>query len=154
MAPAVVAPAPARLPVLEALNPAPLHTNACGDFTLMARERWLELRGYPEFETYSMHLDSVGLYAAAAAGLKEIVLPEPMRIYHIEHGGGWTPENEANLYGRLQAQGIPIITYRQLLDLAVQLRKSEPMPFNSPAWGLVDEALPETPLNGGTRASV
>ena len=35
----------------------PLHTNACGDFTLMAREHWFQLRGYPEFEMYSFRLD-------------------------------------------------------------------------------------------------
>jgi len=30
-------------------DPLLLHTYACGDFTLMAREHWLDLRGYAEF---------------------------------------------------------------------------------------------------------
>ena len=36
-----------------------LHTNACGDFTLLHRDVWFALRGYPEWPMYSMHLDSV-----------------------------------------------------------------------------------------------
>lgn len=130
----------------QPLGPAPLHTNACGDFTLMALEQWKKLCGYPEFEAYSMHLDSLGLYAAAALGLREIVLPEPMRIYHLEHGAGWTPEGEAHLYARLKAQGIPVTTYRQLLEYAVRIRKEGPLSFNTANWGLAQENFTETVL--------
>src|SRR5206468_1543185 len=31
-------------------RPDNLHVNGCGDFQLMAREHWDQLRGYPEFE--------------------------------------------------------------------------------------------------------
>jgi len=74
-----------------------LHTNGCGDFTLMAREHWFDLRGYPEFDLFSMNLDSVLCYAAHHAGFFEYCLEDPMRIYHIEHqtGSGWTPEGQA-----------------------------------------------------------
>src|SRR5262249_39486916 len=41
---------------LERQPPPPLllHTNAAGDFTLMAREDWHRLRGHPEFESFSL----------------------------------------------------------------------------------------------------
>lgn len=61
-----------------------LHMDACGDFTLMARERWMEIRGYPEvpFNTYT---DGTVLWLAHQIGMKQIVLDAP--IYHINHGG-------------------------------------------------------------------
>ncbi len=34
-----------------------LHTNACGDFTLLARDDWFRLRGYPEWPIFSWHID-------------------------------------------------------------------------------------------------
>jgi hypothetical protein len=62
-----------------------LHMNACGDFTLMAQSRWLEIRGYPEvpFNTY---IDGTVLYLAHQIGMRQIILQEP--IYHVNHGGG------------------------------------------------------------------
>jgi hypothetical protein len=92
---------PIRRPAIEPSEPAErcsspdfLHTNACGDFTLMARDRWFNLRGYPEFNLFSMNLDSVLCFSAHYAGVREEVLAEPMRIHRIEHGrgSGWTPE--------------------------------------------------------------
>ena len=69
-----------------------IHTNACGDFTLMANSDWLSLGGYAELEMYSFHIDSILYCAAALTGLKERVLDSPMQLYHIEHsplpGGG------------------------------------------------------------------
>jgi hypothetical protein len=61
-----------------------LHMNACGDFTLMARDRWMEIRGYPEvpFNTYT---DGTVLWLAHQAGMRQIVLDAP--IYHVNHGG-------------------------------------------------------------------
>ncbi|MDF1664085.1 MAG: hypothetical protein P1V97_20115, partial [Planctomycetota bacterium] len=40
------------------LYPRLLHTNACGDFTMLSKEKWLAILGYPELEMYSMHIDS------------------------------------------------------------------------------------------------
>ncbi len=59
-----------------------VHTNACGDFTLMAREHWCDLRGYPEFDLFSMNLDSILCISAHHGGAREQMLDEPMRIYH------------------------------------------------------------------------
>jgi hypothetical protein len=123
-----------------------LHTNACGDFTLMAREHWEQLRGYSEFEIFSMHLDSLFLYAAHVAGLEEAVLKPPMGVYHIEHsaGSGWTPEGEKDLFARVRKQGIPVMTIDELCDLVAEMRgQNDPALFNGTGWGLADQVLPE-----------
>src|SRR5208337_2725182 len=50
-------------------KPVSVHTYACGDFTMMAREHWFDVRGYTELnQFYSMHLDSMLCYAAHHAG--------------------------------------------------------------------------------------
>ena len=132
-------------PAESRISPLFLHTNACGDFTLLAREKWLDLRGYPEFDLYSMHIDSVFCYAAHHAGVAELLLREPMRIYHIEHGSGWTPEGEAKLFAQLDEKGIPYVRYSDLVGWASQMRRLEaPMIFNGGHWGLANSDLPET----------
>jgi hypothetical protein len=67
-----------------------LHTNACGDFTLLAREDWFRLRGYPEWPIFSWHLDSAILYAANAQDIRHTTLGPKYRIYHIDHSFGWS----------------------------------------------------------------
>jgi hypothetical protein len=128
-------------------NRARLHTNGCGDFTLMAREDWDRIRGYPEFDMFSFHLDSLLCYAAHHADIREQVLFDPMRIYHIEHGtgSGWTPEGEGPLNQRLEKAGIPQLDPQQLDDWAVEMRRErKTMIFNDEGWGLAACALPET----------
>lgn len=144
-------PADATPPAVEVHRPAPvtLHTNACGDFTLMAREHWLALRGYPEFDAYSFNIDSVLCYAAHYAGVREEILGEPMRSYHIEHGlgSGWTPEGQAKLFERLAAKGIPYLDWSEAGMWASQMRRlNSPMIFNLENWGLADFELREAVL--------
>ena len=127
-------------------SPVFLHTNACGDFTLMAREHWFDLRAYPEFDMYSFNIDSVLCYAAHHGGVREEVLEDPLRIYHIEHdsGSGWTPEGQALLFRRLQATGIPWLEYRELVMWADQMRRlNSAIVFNRETWGLKESELPE-----------
>jgi hypothetical protein len=129
--------------------PAFLHTNACGDFTLVAREHWLDLRGYPEFDMYSMNLDSVFLAAAQNGGAPEEVLEDPMRIYHIEHGAGsgWTPEGQSKLFERLSARGVSWVDNEDVLLWTAQMgRLNSPMIFNHEDWGLSGFDLKETVL--------
>ncbi len=123
-----------------------LHTNACGDFTLMDRDNWFALRGYPEFEMYSFHLDSVFCHAAHHGGAREHVLKDSMRIYHVEHatGSGWTPEGQKKLTARLERSGIPQLTHDQFAAWATQMRRDhKPIIFNGENWGLAGEQLPE-----------
>jgi hypothetical protein len=126
-----------------------LHTNACGDFTLMAKDVWSRLRGYPELEMFSFHLDSLLCYMAHHAGIREAVLPYP--AFHIDHSAGWTPEVERDqsLNKRLSEAQIPRITNEQLDDWAVQMRREKkPIIFNDVNWGMAEENLPETTICG------
>jgi hypothetical protein len=64
-----------------------LHTNACGDFTLLSNSRWNIIRGYPKDKTVlGLDADSVALHAAVAHGAKEICLGEDCRVYKVVHG--------------------------------------------------------------------
>ncbi len=123
-----------------------IHTNACGDFTLMAREHWTSLRGYAELDMYSFNIDALLCYAAQYGGIHEEVLREPMRIFHIEHGqgSGWTPEGQKQLFDRLWASGIPWLDSAELMSFAADMRRlRSPMIWNVDNWGLRDDALPE-----------
>jgi hypothetical protein len=134
------------------LSPVFLHTNACGDFTILSRDRWLDLRGYPEFDLFSMNLDSLFCYAAHHGGAAEEMLSDPMRIYHIEHGSGsgWTPEGQAKLFQRIAALRLSYVDNDTVLEWAAQMRRLDsPMIFNHDDWGLAGFDLPETiPLAG------
>jgi hypothetical protein len=138
-------------------EPQYLHLYACGDFTLLAREDWFDVRGYAELDQFSMHLDSIFCYTAHHAGLEEEILPEPMRIYHIEHGAGsgWTPEGESEMYLRIARKGIETVSYEQLVALITQMRAVKaPVIFNVDTWGLSECALRETVPGITPRAEV
>jgi len=66
-----------------------LHTNACGDFQLMSRNYWHLLRGYRESDLAGAWADALLSYASFAAGVREVVLNDQMRIYHIDHDNKW-----------------------------------------------------------------
>jgi hypothetical protein len=118
-----------------------LHTMACGDFLLMAREDWETLRGHPELEMFSFHLDSLTLHAAHARGIREVRLPPDHVLYHVEHGAGWTPDGDAALYARMRGAGVPILTLASLAERIHALRDGSPLA--GPDWGLAREELPE-----------
>lgn len=61
-----------------------LHTNACGDFTLLSIERWREMRGYPKDRTVlGLDADSIALHAAVAYGAREVCWPDDCAAYKI-----------------------------------------------------------------------
>src|SRR5262249_10516817 len=130
-------------------RPSWIHANACGDFQLMAREHWEELRAYPEFETFSMNIDGVLSYMADAAGIREEVLDMP--VYHLEHevGSGWSPEGGTQLRRRLAARGIPGLDASTVHVWAAYMHwLRRPMIFNSAEWGLAGARLPERNVAG------
>jgi hypothetical protein len=135
-------------------SPAFLHTNGCGDFTLLSRERWFDLRAYPEIDVFSMNLDSMFCFAAHYGGAREMVMADPMRIYHIEHGtgSGWTPEGQVKLFERIAAKGIPCVENDEVLAWAKQMRRlKSPLIFNHENWGMADLELKEAVLKGRWR---
>jgi len=133
----------------EIANAAYLHTNACGDFTLLSREDWTSLRGYPELPISPMHIDAFFCYAAHHAGIQQSILREPRRIYHIEHlsGAGWTPEGEEVRMARVASKGLFEISYSEFTKWVDLMRRyNAPVIFNGDNWGLGDVSLSERSL--------
>lgn len=124
-----------------------LHTNACGDFTLLSYQDWCELRGYPEWEIFSWHLDSILLYQANRNGIREVNLHRNLGIYHIEHRSGYTPEEEEKLFNRLDEKKIPYLSIKDFWSLVHEMdakkRKGEKTIYNSDTWGFSDMAFNE-----------
>jgi hypothetical protein len=116
------------------------HFEACGDFTMMAREEWERLRGYPELPLYSMHQDSIGLKMALVSGLRQVVLPEPMRAYHIEHGMGWgVAEDRSRLL-----TSFPMLSDADLARWFAKLEAAgTALTPNGPDWGFAGETFAE-----------
>ncbi len=124
-----------------------LHVNACGDFTLMAREDWFELGGYPELELFSLHLDTLLCMMAYYGGIREHVFNDPMCIYHLEHRSSWTNDYQTNLelMQQLDLRQVPVLAPQVLNAYLQQMAQQQsPIRFNAPNWGLADENLIET----------
>jgi hypothetical protein len=121
-------------------------TNACGDFTAMSRDDWLRVRGYAEWNIFSWHLDTLLVYQAIGCGVRIRRLTPKACVYHIDHSGGYAPQQAAELFARLKARGIPFITDEELrqlyADITRKKRSGEDTQLNESGWGLV--ALPLT----------
>jgi hypothetical protein len=77
----------AYIPQSEHWHLRDLHTNASGDFLLMAAATWQALRGHPlDPTTLSLDGDSLIMHAAAALGVKECRWPAPCKVYKPVHG--------------------------------------------------------------------
>lgn len=63
-----------------------LHTNASGDFLLMAAAWWHRLRGHPaDGTTLCLDGDSLIMHAAAACGVRQCRWPSPCKIFKPRH---------------------------------------------------------------------
>ena len=71
----------------------PLDAEACGDFTMLHREGWEEIKGYLELDLYSLHIDSFALMMAITRDYKQVILDQKACTYHIEHDTGWESMN-------------------------------------------------------------
>jgi hypothetical protein len=121
----------------------PLHTYACGDFILTDRRSWEQMRGTPELPVFSMNLDSLALITAYKAGITVRNLPSDHVIYHIDHGDGWTPNQQFELYKRINTRGVPIISYWTYLRHAENILQDRNHFLSDVNWGLSEVTLPE-----------
>jgi hypothetical protein len=124
------------------------HTNACGDFTLCSKKIWDVLRGYPEWDTMSWHLDSIYIYQAKNSGFP--IKKVGGKIFHIEHspGSGYTPEHAELLFDRLRQKGITFLSNEEFQNYIDQQEKtSAPIIYNPKNWGLSDLNLTETVIS-------
>jgi hypothetical protein len=124
-------------------HPSRVHTNACGDFTLLSAGQWHRLRGYAELPLYSLHVDSLFCYAAVAEGLRQEILRPPARIFHMEHASSWavmTPEEKLKWFSSK-----PWIDYSLLCDVQDHmLRQARAVEFNAATWGFGNLEFSET----------
>jgi hypothetical protein len=124
-----------------------LHTNACGDFTLLSRDNWFRLSGYPEWVMYSWNIDSIFLLQADAYRIATHIFATNACTYHVEHGDGWTPEHETALFNGLRERGIKYLGYDDLCGISEELgqirKQRHGKLFNGKSWGLADRDLPE-----------
>lgn len=95
------------------------HTNACGDFTLMHKDDWHKIRGFPQVISSGLHLDSFVIYAAIFSGIKQVILKNPMRLYHIEH-----PRTD------------PVLSQNILECLKIMRFAKKPIILNDEDWGV------------------
>ena len=121
-----------------------LHYNACGDFMLMDTASWSRIRGSPELEMFPTHHDSLTMVTAFREGIPVEELPATFVHYHIEHGGGVTPEHSAELHRRMNARGIPLLFHGHFVALATRLLKDRTLFLSPQTWGLASDRLPET----------
>jgi len=129
-------------------NAAYLHTNGCGDFTLLSRDDWFSLRGYPEFPIWPTHIDSLLCYAAHHAGIQEVVLREPMRMFHIQHQTTWTPAAEKDRNAKAASMGITALRNDDVVKWIDRMRRfNAPAIFTQANWGLIDIELPESTVD-------
>jgi aspartyl/asparaginyl-tRNA synthetase len=94
-------------------------------------------------------VDSVLCGTAYHAGFHEVILRDPLRIFHIQHEAaqGAAPEGEEELKARVARRGVPIIDYPSLVQYFYQMRRfNMPLIFSGEHWGLADLELPESVL--------
>lgn len=121
-----------------------IFTNACGDFTLMAKNYWFKLRGYPEYPLHGVKLDSLLLHAAISYGLNQVILPENMCVYHIDHPRSWTSAKSKGLFEYYQHLGIPTIEHAFYLKLINKMQSDKkPVYFNNYTWGFFNKNFHE-----------
>ena len=153
-APSAAATARRLVSSLKALLLLPaLNVNACGDFTMMTRNDWDGIRGYPEWPVFSWNLDAALLYQAWARGFDLVDLSGP--IFHIEHDKGWNPASRDELFERLTSRGVAYVGDAELRTFALEMRRARARgkvgDINGPDWGMSGCAFAEeTPIASGS----
>jgi hypothetical protein len=115
---------------------------ACGDFTLMASDAWQEIRGYLELDLYSLHIDTLGLIAAASLGYKQHVFPRDACTYHIDHPSGWSSMGPLEKIRFLEKR--PGIDYGLVFETGLSvLKEKTALNLNRDDWGFADHDFRE-----------
>jgi hypothetical protein len=120
-----------------------LHTNACGDFTMIDKESFYEMKGYYEFDGFSWHIDSLLLFKAYYYfNLNFIELKFPM--YHINHEPGKSySENKKISINKIKKTKLDFINDQKLLNIINKYKKKKMYENDkNKAWGLDQKKLP------------
>lgn len=130
--------------IQEAGRDRPLFTNACGDFTLLHRHAFASIRGYAEVPIWSIYVDGLLLHAAMGAGMSQVELGDPLRMFHIEHGRSWVVSTD------YQHDDLRLDHKTQYKPWCRQLASGDAPHVNPSDWGFAHIPLPE--FSAGTRS--
>ena len=120
-----------------------MDTFACGDFTLLSRDAWMDIQGYVELDLYSIHIDSLALMAAAALGYRQHVFPPELCTYHIDHPSGWESMSPMEKLKFLEER--PGIDYGMLYEAGMYILKHQKrLNLNPEDWGFAGLNFEET----------
>jgi hypothetical protein len=104
---------------------------------------------------YSWNLDALLLYQARAHGIPEVDLPDEFTVLHMDHskGSGWSPDGAGDLFHRMAARGVPVLTDEGLVAEIRRLgigpaRRHQPRQYNPDSWGYGDLQLPDIAVGG------
>ncbi|MCG3167504.1 MAG: hypothetical protein POELPBGB_03296 [Bacteroidia bacterium] len=115
------------------------HCHNSGDFMIMHRDYWHELKGYPEYTYISTHTDAL-FTIFANTRLKEYVFADP--VFHCEHERRYSWEAIKKEQTFLEA-------FAKFEQTAQEILKSKKVNkfLNTADWGLKTFSLPEVNLN-------
>ncbi len=123
--------------------------DTCGDFTLMSRKDWEDIEGYAELDMYSIHIDSMALWAALGMGKEQRLFPYEACIYHIYHEDGWSSNDAIRTIKFLQNK--PCLDYTIVFQGGMQLvREGKHWGLNEKNWGFADKDLEMTTIKPET----
>ncbi len=111
------------------------HCHNSGDFMLMHRDYWNELKGYPEYTYISTHTDAL-FTIFAFAKLKEYVFAQP--VFHQEHERRYS-------WDAIKQETVFLEAYTKFEKIAQQIISGKPTSnfLNDESWGLQKFALTE-----------
>ena len=116
--------------------------DACGDFTLMSKKDWLDIEGYNELDMYSIHIDSMALWAASALEKKQHIFSQEKCIYHIYHEDGWESNDVLKTIRFLENK--PCLDYSIVHKGGMQIiQERKTWRINDENWGHVNYNLEE-----------
>jgi hypothetical protein len=134
--------------VLKIINKGKFHFysldfDACGDFTLMHKEDWINIDGYVELDLYSIHVDSMAIISAKALGMEQICLPKEVCTYHIYHEDGWSGfKDPVDLVRFLSKR--PGLDWFTVCEAGKHLvNEGKNWNLNKPDWGFANENFKE-----------
>lgn len=102
-------------------------TNGCGDFLLMHRDHWFDLRGFAELVGMAEHGDSMVMLNAIYSGIRQVIMKDPLRVYHVDHP---------------RPKYYPVPAYAVLFRYIMLLRK--PVILNGENWGTGLQSSPSS----------
>lgn len=123
----------------------PLDASACGDFTMMHRDGWHDIKGYLELDLYSLHIDTFALMMAITKNYKQVIFGKEECTYHIEHDTGWESMNPIEKIKFWEKR--PGLAHDFIWEAAkYMLYQKQTYYINDDSWGMPDQAFEEITL--------